>query len=216
MYTQDFWNEIYRMHFDDAPWMDDGWKGPLFQALTSDVQSLLHGGLEGASLLDYGCGNGHVGYHFAQMGMTVDLADISSVLVDKLQSAKPAEYQVNIYQASEPKQLPLGNTYDIILTLSLFHHITPSLWPDFISQFAARLNPGASMIISGWDESDPIIRSDMGLARYTQNPTWCINSLQDTIQKLNMTIYKSELIAIPVPGFGSDRCFRYIIASKPI
>lgn len=214
MYTQSFWDNIYRTHFDDAPWMNDSWKGPFFQMLTADVQSLLHGHLDGAKLLDYGCGNGHIGCHFAKMGMFVDLADISSVLVERLKSTMLPESQIHIYRVSEPKQLPHNSTYDIILSLSLFHHIDPSLWSSFVSQFAARLNLGAHILISGWDESDPIIRSDRGLARYTQHPTWCINQLPDTIHELNLSIERNTHITIPVPQFGCNRHFRYIIACK--
>lgn len=214
MYTQDFWDNIYRTHFDDAPWMNDSWKGPFFQMLTADVQSLLHGHLDGAKLLDYGCGNGHIGCHFAQMGMFVDLADISTVLVDKLQALIPPDSQIRVFQVSEPNQLPQNNTYDIILSLSFFHHINPDLWTQFLSQFIDKLNSGAYIIISGWDESDPIIRNDMGLARYTQHPTWCINQLSDIINKVNLTLECNKHVEFLVPQFGCNRHFRYFIANK--
>lgn len=214
MYSQLFWDELYRLHYDDAPWMNDSWKGPLFQTLTSDVQMVLHGNLKGASLLDYGCGNGHIGLHFASMGMLVDLADISSVLIEKLRAKLLNQRQVQIYQLSEPKQLPQGKMYDIIIAWNLFHHIDPVNWTHILSQFADIMKMGSHMMISGWDESDQIIRDDNGLARYTNNPTWCINQLPDYTNGLPLFVKSDKLVRIQVPQFAHSRHFRYIIFCK--
>ena len=67
MYSQEFWDIIYKEHFQDAPWMDNSWKKNVIETISDDLK-LLGKPIQGLRLLDYGCGNGYIGVHFSKMG----------------------------------------------------------------------------------------------------------------------------------------------------
>ena len=108
MYSKVFWDNIYKKHYSDAPWMDDSWRTDVYLFFDELISPLMNNGVENFSLLDYGCGNGRMGLLFSKKGMAVDLADISSVLIEKLRQEYANETNMNIYETETPNDLPKG------------------------------------------------------------------------------------------------------------
>lgn len=215
MYTREFWDNIYANHYHDAPWMDDSWKSSIVNIISSDMDPLVENrDSNQLRLLDYGCGNGHLGKHFADYGMKVDLADISSVLVKHLHNEYDNLPNINIYNVSHPGLITGELRYDFIIAWNVFHHIEPPLWQGFLDEFAVMMNQNAHLFISGWDYEDPIIQKDNHCARYTERPTWCINELARYVNKDDFCIVKNEKIKAFVPEFECHRIYRYYLLMK--
>lgn len=221
MYTRAFWDEIYRRHFRDAPWMSNSCViGHIrnIEKFLSDYKgsSFLEEGIREKKLLDYGCGNGKLAYHFySSRGLHVDLADISDELIKKL-NKKYGKFDIGIYDVETPAELQkLGKSYDIIIATSLFHHIVPMLWTQFLTEFASILQPSGLLIISGWDETDEVIAADNNTARFTGGRTWPLNPLIENIQQLDVfeTIV-NRVEDLPVSAFPRPRKIRYYMLKK--
>lgn len=213
MYTQDFWDNIYNLHFQDAPWMDDSWKTSVITTIEEDMKTYTNG-LYGQWLLDYGCGNGHMGVSFLKLGLKVDLADISKVLVGKLKEEYDGQSDINIYRATMPSDLPKSRKYDIIIAWNLFHHLHPSTWHQFLFEFCGKMRVGGLLLISGWDENDSIIKNDNNKAKYTQQDTWFVNDLPNHVEDIPFVMVKNVELDETVPVFQNQRSFRYFIFRK--
>ena len=215
MYSREFWDNIYTNHYHDAPWMDDSWKASIVNIISGDMGPLIEKrNFKQLRLLDYGCGNGHLGKHFADYGMQVDLADISSVLVGHLHQEYDGIPNISIYNVSHPGLIAEEPRYDFIIAWNVFHHIEPPLWQGFLNEFASMMNQGAHMFISGWDDEDSVIKKENHCARYTEQPTWCINELGCCVDEDKCSIVKNEKIEAFVPEFKCYRIYRYYLIKK--
>lgn len=175
MYGKLFWDDLYRAHLLDVPWMSDTHTQRHLNIITKYLVDVT-----GKTLLDYGCGNGRIAYHFYELGAIVTLADISETLVNWLLK-EYASTSIQVVTAATPFDINhKEHSYDIVIAGALFHHIQPELWYSFLIGFADLLKPGGQMIISGWDESD-VLFSKTNRAPYTNEPTWPINSLRSVI-----------------------------------
>jgi cyclopropane fatty-acyl-phospholipid synthase-like methyltransferase len=209
MYSKEVWNEIYKTHISDAPWMSrkcaDGHIAILEQYL-DDVK--------GKKMLDYGCGNGLIAYHFFQKGAIVDLADISDNLLVKLREKYEKE-GIRVFQTVTPQDIDEENgPYDIIIANSLFHHIHPALWTNFLKGFADIMASGGLLLLSGWDESDDFAKEKF--APYTQKTTWPITTISQNIQRTHrFDIIKEETRSIEIPDyFKNNKIFKYYVLKK--
>lgn len=214
MYTQDFWDNIYLQHYQDAPWMDDSWKSGIIQTLEQDMNTHTSINYKGRRLLDYGCGNGHMGISFLKYGMKIDLTDISRVLVEKLNSEYANNERITIYQTKTPLDLPKRNKYVSIIAWNLFHHLQPEIWHQFLSEFADKMIVGGLLFVSGWDKEDTIIKEDQNQARFTQRDTWFINELANYVNNLPLELVKDVQLCVSVAAFYNPRVFRYFIFKK--
>ena len=213
MYSQEFWDSIYTKQYKDVPWMNDTWKSEVLKSIKLDITAYLKD-LNGRLLLDYGCGNGHVGASFLKNGMNVDLADISNVLVEKLKVEYHGQPGIEVFQAQSPSCLPQNRIYDIIIACNLFHHLNPSEWHNFLSEFSDKTKDGGLLFVSGWDKEDKVIKSDDNKARFTQQKTWFINDLPHHVGNIPFNLIKSEEITEEVPIFNHPRVFRYFTFKK--
>lgn len=214
MYSQEFWDDIYMNHYQDAPWMDNSWKTEVLTVLESDVTKYAKKSKKPLRLLDYGCGNGRMGYFFFLKGMKVDLSDISQVLIERLKEEYRNEKGLGIIRAGSPAELDAKNKYDIILAWNLFHHINPKHWKRFASQFLDRLKKQGVLLVCGWDKDDDIIRQDHNKARYTQQITWFVNDFPKHIEGLPCTLLENRQLTETVPFFNTERRFRYFVIKK--
>lgn len=207
MYSKQFWNNVYKNHFDDAPWMSESWQGnvlPLFEPFIPN---------NAKSLLDYGCGNGSMGHYFYKKGFKVDLADISDYLIERLKK-KFRDTRIRIFQTDTPFDLG-RRRYDVILAWSLFHHLNPTDWGPFLDGFWRLLRNGGILVIGGWDISDVIIKEDGKKARFTGEETWYLNPLIDYV-KDGYFVLKNDLLEIDVPSYETKRKIRYYILKKQV
>lgn len=210
MYTREFWDAIYRKHFYDAPWMSNSCVNGHIANIEKYILDF-----KGKEFLDYGCGNGELAFHFYNKGAHVDLADISDELVNWLKK-KYAKYDIGIYNVEKPSEIrEEGKIYDIIVVTSLFHHIEPDLWEEFLIGFNEILRPGGLLVIGGWDKTDEVIAEDNNKARFTGQQTWPINDMSAIIQRINeYRMIVNTIEDLPVEAFPNPRKIRYFIIKK--
>lgn len=209
MYSREEWDDIYKAHIDDAPWMSkicaEGHIAFLDQYLPD---------VHGKRLLDYGCGNGLIAYHYSQKGAIVELADISDSLVDWLKE-KYAKEGFKIFQCATPQDIDDDDKlYDIIIANSLFHHVQPELWTSFLKGFANLLVPKGLLLLSGWDESDDFAK--VRVAQYTQKTTWPITNIGRNIESTRQfDIIDEKVHGVGLPGyFEKIKMFKYYVLKK--
>ncbi len=205
MYSKEFWNSLYENHYYDIPWMSVSWQGNVLKMIEQDLPDNAH------TLLDYGCGNGYMGHYFYKKGFNVELADISSFLVQKLR-LNYCLTDMDIIQTDTPNAL-FGRKYDVIIAWSLFHHIYPKEWNSFLQGFWQLLNDKGRMIISGWDLADEIIKNDGKIARYTGRETWYLNPLVEFVSD-DFDVLKNDTLEIIVQPFTTKRVIRYYVLEK--
>lgn len=214
MYSQKFWDDIYVNHYLDAPWMDDSWKDGVFETIWEKISPVVEKSNKPLRLLDYGCGNGHMGLYFCRKGMIVDLADISQVLIERLQQEIGKEKKTRLFRTTTPNDLPKRSKYSVIIAWNLFHHLHPDVWRLFLQEFLNKMKTGGLLLISGWDKEDEVIKKDHNKARYTQRMTWCINDLPEQLLNLPCEILENRIMEEEVPKFNCNRRFRFIIVKK--
>ena len=214
MYSKEFWNNIYINSYSDVPWMDDTGKTSVFNLVEEIITPLLNHNNEDFTLLDYGCGNGHMGLLFSRKGVKVDLADISDVLVEKLKKEYCNEANVNVFNTTRPDELPKGKIYNVIIARNVFHHLDPEVWFLFLKEFCERLKPEGLLMISGWDKEDEVIKQENNIARYTEHKTWCINDLPNYVNNLALKIDRNQMLEIKAPLFNTKRKFRFFVLNK--
>jgi SAM-dependent methyltransferase len=186
--------------------MLDSWQG----GVLSIVEQFLPE--KAQSLLDYGCGNGYMGYYFYKKGFSVDLADISDFLINKLK-IKYRSTQMGIIQTDTPEAL-FGRQYDVIIAWSFFHHLNPNDWTSFLYGFWRLLNNNGILVIGGWDISDVIIKKDGKKARFTGSETWYVNPLIDYVDDNYYKIVKNDPIEFSVSTFSTKRIIRCYVLKK--
>jgi len=208
MYSRFFWDNLYRCHIADVPWMKESWQGDVLSAIDPFIPS------EAKSLLDYGCGNGFMGHYYYQKGLSVDLADISDYLVNKLK-IKYGDTNIHIIRTDTPDELfeKTGRKYDVVLAWSLFHHINPIDWNVFLYGFSRLLNTKGVLVVGGWDISDVIIKRDGGKARYTGKETWTLNALINYVED-NYRVLHNDVLEVLAPSFAIKRIIRFYILEK--
>lgn len=205
-YNQSDWNEIYKLHYDDAPWMNNSWKKAILKMVEENMPE------NAKTLLDYGCGNGFVGCYFYKKGLSVDLSDISDVLIDKIK-VKYKDTDIQIYQTNTPTDLA-GKKYDVIIAWGVFHHINPQDWEQFLVGFGQLLNPKGILVIGGWDKEDRIIIEDGKKARYAGHETWFINDMVNVIDYDHFYLRKDFVQSFDIPPFTEKRMKRCFILEK--
>ena len=105
------------------------------------------------SLLDYGTWTGLVSLGLKEQLRIpkVVAADISDEGIDKELLKKSG---VHFIQANQPKEV--GGKYDIILCVSVFHHIAPKYVKQFMAQFSDMLSENGILLIASFDKTDSI------------------------------------------------------------
>lgn len=208
MYTREFWDEIYQKHFSDAPWMSPEWAQDSMRLLENYIPPAPPKG----RILDYGCGNALISDHFMHKGHDLELAEISDELINWLKS----KYNNNIpiHLVVSPSDIEGEEEYDFVIAWGLFHHINPNLWGSFLEDFHRLMKKDALLLISGWDDSDLILKNEKKLGRFTRQPVWYINMLDDLInwRKTEYNLMESRVIPFKLNAFPQERMIRFIVA----
>lgn len=207
MYTREFWDKIYQKHFSDAPWMSPQWADAGIKVLEYYIPPAPPQGC----ILDYGCGNALISEHFMRKGHNLELAEISDQLVEWL-SAQHRDVPIHLVNA--PSDIAGEDKYDFAIAWGLFHHINPNLWGQFLGDFHRLMRPGALLLVSGWDDSDMILKEEKKLGRFTRQRVWYINMLDDMIswRKNEYDVLESKIIPVKLDAFPQDRMIRFIVA----
>ena len=210
MYSRAFWDKIYKKHFSDAPWMSEEWAKGGIRLLEDYIPPKPNN----RRLLDYGCGKALISDHFMQQGYHIELADISDELVKWLDSRH--DDSVPIYLVDSPDMILGENKYDYIIAWGLFHHINPNLWMPFLDSFCRLMRKNALLLVSGWDDSDEVLKNEKKLGRFTQKPVWFINMLDDllTWKKDIFEVVESKVVPFKIKPFPQERMIRFIVARK--
>lgn len=112
------------------------------------------------AVLDLGCGLG--GYHAGLEGVFGSLygVDVSALSVEK---AREKHAYVK-YASYDGEHLPYpGNSFDVIYTITVMHHVPPAQWPSFVTEMYRVLKPGGLGLVFEHNPYNPatqyIVRS---------------------------------------------------------
>lgn len=100
----------------------------------------LLGELEGASVLDVGCGAGRNTRWFAEQGATVDGIDLAKDLLDQLRASMPASVTLTATDVLRDR-LP-DREYDVVYDSGCFHHIAPHRRITYLQRILPLVRPG--------------------------------------------------------------------------
>ncbi len=205
MYTSEFWNKVYQEHRYDAPWLTDIWADFVINEFQNYIDMS-----KPQKILDYGCGNGKIGMHFMTPDIDVEFADISNEQIDKLY----AQFQGKVltYAVSYPEEI--SNKYDCIICSGVFHHINSKEWKNFLNQFYHILNPKGKLLISGFCETDAILRGRDSRAPMTGEKNWCIDGLVNFVNPEQFKIIDTYKKQIKLEMFEQLRTTLFIILEK--
>lgn len=208
MYSKKFWDSVYSKHFADAPWMSPAWTKKGLEQTTRFIPADFKG-----RILDYGCGNATVSKYYMKRGSQVDLAEISSTMIDWLRS-EYQQYGCNIFDVFTPAEIQVDYRYDFIFALGVFHHIDTSYWREFLAAFYRLLSPGGVLLINGWDDDDAVLRSNEMKAPMTEEHAWTITKLTDYVNQDLFHILENESELITLYPFKKKRTLRSIALGK--
>ena len=210
MYTREFWDEIYQKHYSDAPWMSPEWAQEGIRVLEQYIPPAPPSGC----ILDYGCGNALISDHFMRKGHDLELAEISDELANKLKQQYGES--VPIHLVTSPGEIDGKDKYDYVIAWGLFHHINPNLWGAFLSDFHRLMRKKSLLFVSGWDDSDQILKNEKKLGRFTRQRIWYVNMLDDLIswRKDEFDLIESRVVPCKLNAFPQDRMVRFIVASN--
>ncbi len=136
--------------------MIGGMRGPYLLAGTSALV-LVRMAMAGAGMqqdpeviLDLPCGHGRVMrvLHAAFPGSTLIACDVDREGVDFCAKTFGA---VPVYSHTDPAAVRIGQQVDLLWVGSLFTHIDPARWKDFLDLFARTLRPGGVLVLSTFD-----------------------------------------------------------------
>lgn len=138
-------------HFDQAAphWDSAQYRVQRAQSIAQQIMDSYP--VQQKSVLDFGCGTGLLGFHFAPNAQNVTFADTSQGMLDQVQlKAQSLGLQNVKTQLLEPS--PIQGSFDLIVTLMALHHI-----PDYaaaIQQMASHLHPGGALFLCDLDTED--------------------------------------------------------------
>jgi SAM-dependent methyltransferase len=100
----------------------------------------LLGTLQGARVLDIGCGSGRNSQWFADRGATVEGIDLAAPLLDSVRPTMPESVQLTAMDFLRDP-LPAGQ-FDVVYDSGCFHHIAPHRRLTYLERLASALRPG--------------------------------------------------------------------------
>lgn len=106
-------------------------------------------------LLDVGCGHGFIHPLLNKMGCKVVGVERAAEVLPLAQNANPAID----YFAYDGRKLPFaGQSFDVLLTICVMHHVPPQQWPAFLAEAKRVLRPGGRIIIFEHNPLNPLTR----------------------------------------------------------
>lgn len=153
-----FWSELLRrdghpLNVDDPD-----------EALLDWHECGVLGPLDGARVLDIGCGAGRNSRWFASRGALVDGIDIAGTLLRDVRPTMPAS--VTLHELDVLRDPLPSADYDVIHDSGCFHHLAPHRRETYLSRVLPALGPdGSFSIVTFAAESMDDPRSDVEIIR---------------------------------------------------
>ncbi|EQM68739.1 class I SAM-dependent methyltransferase [Pseudomonas tohonis] len=113
-----------------------------------------HFGLEQAlDVLDVGCGIGNYHALLAPHFRRLSGVDVSS---DCIAMARHRNAGVD-YEVYDGERLPYADaSFDVVYTICVMHHVSPSLWQNFVSEMRRVLRPGGLALVFEHNPRNPL------------------------------------------------------------
>ena len=224
MYTSEFRDNLYQQQNDNPPRITS----EHVESAVNWFNQHLPGNMEWKHVLDYGCGNGGIWWNLLQKWADVDFVEISNKMVEflrkkyvypwklsKLLDGKDVMWESKVFWAESPQDLPVKReSYDYIITWSVFHHIDPNNWKNFLDKFSELLKIGWRMVITWRDESDVVLQQDWFKWRVTWQPSYSINSLLECVDRERYEVEETWVYNEKLAAFNIPRMFRYYVLSR--
>ncbi|MDZ7612246.1 MAG: class I SAM-dependent methyltransferase [Candidatus Moranbacteria bacterium] len=104
----------------------------------------------GSKLLDFGCGNGRLLELIYGNNLKTNYtgADVSESLID-LARAHYAKEKFVLIESEEKLPFP-DNSFDVAVSVAVFHHLTPKMAESALKEISRVLKPGGVLVITSW------------------------------------------------------------------
>lgn len=105
----------------------------------------------GYRALDFGCGTGLLGLHFADSARELILADTATGMLEQVKH-KIAERALTNTHSLDLEHQSLQGGFDLIVSLMVLHHIED--YPATLGLFSQHLNPGGYLCLADLETED--------------------------------------------------------------
>jgi SAM-dependent methyltransferase len=124
-------------------------------ALLRELSELHHRPLDGASVLDVGCGTGSMDQFLVKHALTVTGVDVSEEMVAIAQLSVPDA----VFSTFDGNTLPYADgSFDVVVAACVLHHVEVSLQRHFVEELRRVLKPGGLVAIFEHNPINPLTR----------------------------------------------------------
>ena len=124
-------------------------------------------------------------------------------------------WKARVFEVSSPMDLSIEDgSYDYIVVWSVFHHIEPNNWSEFLDSFFDLLKKGWKMIITGWDETDKMLEKNWFKWYITWRSVYPINGLLDYLDTKKCDVVEMWTCSEKISEFNMSIIFRYYILER--
>jgi SAM-dependent methyltransferase len=132
-------------------YLSDGWRtlAELMRVMESVDRPLTRM----TSMLEFACGFGRLTRHLAPiLGNRLTVSDVQPGSVDFLREEMGV---AGFYSTHDPAKLRVPGRYELVFVLSMFTHIPPARWGDWLRALFAAVEPGGYLVFSVHHEEVP-------------------------------------------------------------
>ena len=174
--------------------------------MRAQIARRLLGHLDGARLIDLGCGDGTISLQFTE-ARELTLIDVSENMLARAQAAlTPVTTTRAVLRLGDAFSMDLAPPYDVVLMIGLLAHV------DSVDQALARaadlLVPGGRLVAQLTDADHPIARLLTATARrrlrtvgYQMHPT-ALPAVKRAAAKAGLVVVTDFRYATALPGMG--------------
>lgn len=163
-------------------------------------------------LLEIGCGEGRDAVFFAKNGFIVTAFDATESGIEKAKRlAEIHQVEVNFFKA-DLKQFRAEETYDVIYSSGVFHHMPPQLREEIFENYRNHTAPGGLNAANVFVKKSyiPIPPDSDG-----DDDTWESGELASYYRNWRMEVMKEEEFACKSGAVPHRHCMNVVIAQKP-
>jgi 2-polyprenyl-3-methyl-5-hydroxy-6-metoxy-1,4-benzoquinol methylase len=193
------WDQ-YAQGWDDDP-ATRAYAAAAFGSLTELLQTSSRS-LQGASVLDFGCGTGLLTEHLVASGATVEAVDSSIAMLDAL-TIKIDQGGWTTVRTST--QLPGPSRFDLVVCSSVCAFLDD--YPATAADLVSRLGADGLFVQWDWERTD---NDDHGLTRTQIHKALTCAGLTDVDVRTGFTIEVNGQAMAPLMGYG-----RYQVTPHP-